>query len=207
MAPTTSRTTPLLCARRRPGQPRMAPERNRYHRQPYPVHAAAVAFWFTGSLESGRSIGATGLIRSPRTLTTYPERVRFINISTISLCVMFFAKHVVPNRQNASGEMTTAVFARAGAETAFRLVDLAIHPGRPFDRPAPPSVPIGKAIPTAGRLPSRLSTRLASYDVASSLHVLAQWVLEIDAAGGPRLVSGSHARRLMLRPWRRPCGP
>jgi hypothetical protein len=32
-----------------------------------------VAFWFTRSLESGRSIGATGLIRSPRTLTTYPE--------------------------------------------------------------------------------------------------------------------------------------
>ncbi len=66
------------------------------------------------------------MIRSPRTLTTYPERVRFINISTISLYVMFFAKHAPPNRWDASGEMTMAVFARAGAETAFRLVDLAI---------------------------------------------------------------------------------
>ncbi|HWT83346.1 MAG TPA: hypothetical protein VN648_31635, partial [Candidatus Methylomirabilis sp.] len=34
-----------------------------------------------------------GLIRSPRTLTTYLERIRFINISAISLCIMFSGKH------------------------------------------------------------------------------------------------------------------
>ena len=47
----------------------------------------------------------------------------------------------------------------------------------------------------------------ATSDVASSLHVLAQLVLEIDAAGEPRPVCDNHTRRLMVRPRRRPCGP
>src|SRR5262249_58082596 len=92
--------------------------------------ASGVAARFTSVDSAARYSGATGPLRNPGplTLTTYPDRARLINCSTISLWLRFSARHAAPRRRNASGEMTTAVFTRLGLATTKRLFDLAFGP-------------------------------------------------------------------------------